>query len=232
MGMKVLGFVGSEGSVMASRSVFTKSRVGSAVATLLALAGWAAPVEAAEPWPSQVQAVYRIQFNGFDVGAFEFNSSVAGQAYTLTGDAKLSALLGAFHWKGVTRSSGVLANDLPRPAAYTFDYAGTAKNGSIKMGFAGDSVANAPYSASESVSGTIECWYSRLPASVKTPMLSPGFDQMREIASLPIIAAMFVTRAPGMCLIDDSSTSSSFAPTAAGRNTRACSMLGSVKSCT
>ena len=51
---------------------------------------------ASQPFPAQVHAVYRIEFNGFNVGTFEFVSSVQGSNYTLSGDAKLSALLGAF----------------------------------------------------------------------------------------------------------------------------------------
>lgn len=115
----------------------------SCLAALIASAGVpvAAPARA-EPWPSQVVATYRIEFNGFDIGQFEFNSAVAGSGYTVSGDARLSALLGAFQWKGVTQTSGTLAGDAPRPAGYTFDYAGTGKQGAIRMGFTGDSVTH------------------------------------------------------------------------------------------
>ena len=123
-----------------------KSRFFNAFTALPLVAGaigaWAPGAKAAEPWPSQVQAVYRIEFNGFDIGTFEFNSNVAGSNYTLTGDAQLSALLGAFQWKAQTRTAGTLATDLPKPAGYTFAFNGTGKNGSIKMGFAGDSVTS------------------------------------------------------------------------------------------
>ena len=47
--------------------------------------GMASKAQAAEPWPAEVQAIYRVEFNGFDVGSFEFNSNVAGPNYTLTG---------------------------------------------------------------------------------------------------------------------------------------------------
>jgi hypothetical protein len=98
------------------------------------------------PWPSRVQALYRVDFNGFDIGTFEFHASVTGQSYTLKADAKLSALLGAFKWRGITHSAGVLAAEVPRPAAYTFDFEGTAKNGSLKMAFRGDSVTSLAHS--------------------------------------------------------------------------------------
>jgi len=131
---------------MASIAAFRKLRWHSVLTGLAALACAAAikpsPTLAEQGWPSQVQAVYRIEFNGFDIGAFEFSSSVGGGGYSLAGDARLSALLGAFKWQGVTRASGILGGSAPRPAGYSFDYAGTGKAGSVKMGFTGDSVTS------------------------------------------------------------------------------------------
>jgi hypothetical protein len=97
---------------------------------------------AADPWPDEVQGIYKVRFNGFDVGTFEFNSTVQAHTYTLTGNAQLSALLGALSWKGETRTAGTLAANAPRPAGYTFDFNGIGKSGSIKMSFAGENVAN------------------------------------------------------------------------------------------
>ena len=118
-----------------------KARLTLAFAGLMAGVGCAATAHA-EPWPNQVVATYRIEFNGFDIGQFEFSSNVAGAGYTLSGDARLSALLGAFQWKGATRTSGTLTGDSPKPSGYTFDYAGTGKQGAIKMAFTGDTVTN------------------------------------------------------------------------------------------
>lgn len=98
--------------------------------------------EPREPWPSKVRAIYRIDFNGFDIGTFEFNADISGRNYTLTGDAQLSALLGAFKWRGLTHSSGTLVNGLPRPSGFGFDFSGTGKSGSVKMGFVGDGVTS------------------------------------------------------------------------------------------
>lgn len=97
---------------------------------------------AAEPWPHEVQALYKVRFNGFEVGTFEFNATVNAQAYVLTGNAQLSALLGALTWKGETRAAGTLTAQAPKPAGYTFDFNGIGKNGSIKMSFAGDTITN------------------------------------------------------------------------------------------
>ncbi len=130
---------------MALLPVSFKSRFASVLAALplaAGLAGAAPMAHAADPWPGQVHAVYRIEFNGFDIGAFDFNANVNGANYTLTGDAKISALLGAFRWQGATRASGSLAADAPKPAGYTFDYSGTSKTGAIKMGFAAENVTS------------------------------------------------------------------------------------------
>jgi hypothetical protein len=131
---------------MAPVSVFKRGRIARAARRL---AAFALPVilmtsqaAANDPWPHEVQAVYKVRFNGFDVGTFEFNSTVQAQTYTLTGNAQLSALLGALTWKGETRTAGTLAANQPKPAGYTFDFNGIGKSGSIRMSFAGDNIAN------------------------------------------------------------------------------------------
>ncbi len=119
-----------------------KSRCLSVVGFGLGIAALGAPANAAEPWPSQVHATYKVEFGGFDIGTFQFQSDIHGGIYTVNGDARISALLGVFKWRGETRTSGALAGDAPRPAGYTFDFASTTKSGNIKMGFAGDTVAS------------------------------------------------------------------------------------------
>jgi hypothetical protein len=108
-----------------------------AIAALAASATLAAAASAAvaESWPSRVDATYRIAFNGFDIGKFEFHAEISGASYTARGDAQLSALLGAFKWHGATRSSGTVTATAPRPSSYTFDFDGVGKNGAIKLGF-------------------------------------------------------------------------------------------------
>ncbi|MFM9941749.1 MAG: DUF3108 domain-containing protein [Hyphomicrobiaceae bacterium] len=128
-------------------SWMSRARKSAAVASLACVTATAltpatTAAEPSQPWPNRVHAVYKVTFNGFDVGQFEFNSSVTGSNYTLTGDAKLSALLGAFTWQGLTRTSGAIGGETPKPAGYTFSFNGTGRNGSIKMGFAGDAVTN------------------------------------------------------------------------------------------
>ncbi|MCH9806265.1 MAG: DUF3108 domain-containing protein [Alphaproteobacteria bacterium] len=85
--------------------------------------------------PSRVDAVYSISFNGFNVGSFKFASEVRGKSYSLKGDAELSALLGAFKWRGISRSSGKLNKNGLVPADYVFNFKGSSRSGSIKVGF-------------------------------------------------------------------------------------------------
>lgn len=93
--------------------------------------------------PSTVNAVYSISFNGFDIGSFKFNSEVRGSTYSLNGDAELSALLGAFKWRGVSRSSGKLSKNGLKPADYAFNFNGSSRSGSIKVGFDRSGVTSA-----------------------------------------------------------------------------------------
>jgi hypothetical protein len=94
----------------------------------------ATPAEA-DGWPSRVEATYRVAFNGFEVGKFDFRADVTGSIYTVAGEARLSALLGAFKWESDTHSAGLVAGAAPKPAGYTFDFRGIGKEGSIKIGF-------------------------------------------------------------------------------------------------
>jgi len=93
--------------------------------------------------PEKVDAVYSISFNGFDIGSFKFEATVEGQSYTLNGDAELSALLGAFKWRGISRASGRVGGSGPKPADYSLAFNGTGRSGSIKVGFDGKGVTSA-----------------------------------------------------------------------------------------
>jgi len=47
---------------------------------------------AADGWPAAVRALYQIDFNGFNVGTFEFQSQAESESYTLAANARLSIL--------------------------------------------------------------------------------------------------------------------------------------------
>lgn len=116
-----------------------------AAATLLGLSGSASAPKAAgdRAWPAQVAAVYKINFNGFDIGRFSFSQQTGAGGYKLSGDARISALLGAFKWQGVSQASGGIRGEAAEPSAYVFDYASSAKSGSIRMGFRESDVVSA-----------------------------------------------------------------------------------------
>jgi hypothetical protein len=123
---------------------FETARISLRVAAFFALAAVClqSPAVDAKAWPTRVAAVYKITFGGLEVGNFHFESSVNEQSYTLSGNAELKALLGIFNWQGVTRSSGSVAGERPKPAAYTFDFKSNSKSGSVKMSFNDAGVSN------------------------------------------------------------------------------------------
>jgi Protein of unknown function (DUF3108) len=92
--------------------------------------------------PAKVRAVYDISFNGLNVGSFEFNSEADAKEYSLNGQAKVSALFGAFTWGGETRASGKVVAESPKPSGFTFDYKSNSKSGAMKMGFTDDTVSS------------------------------------------------------------------------------------------
>ena len=150
---------------------------GFAAAALVAALGAATPA-AAEGWPSRVDATYRVAFNGFDVGTFDFRADVLGSTYTVQGDARLSALLGAFKWEGATRGAGQLAGNAPKPAGYTFEFRGVGKEGSIKLGFQQGAVTSV----------------SALPAAPPLPGTIPVREQHLKDVLDPLSAVMAISR--------------------------------------
>ena len=111
-------------------------------ASLAALLAGSGAASAADGWPANVRALYEINFNGFNVGTFEFQSQAESQSYTLTANARLSILLGAFTWDGETRSFGMIVNQAPKPASFTFDFRSNLRAGSTKLGFSDGAVTN------------------------------------------------------------------------------------------
>jgi hypothetical protein len=122
-----------------------RARLGLAAAGVLTLCGLfgrdLASAAGAPTAPSQVNAVYGISFNGFDIGSFAFQADMTPGTYRLTGDAEISALLGLVKWRGLTRSTGQVAGDEASPSAYTFDFSASNKAGSVRMAFHRGAVA-------------------------------------------------------------------------------------------
>lgn len=132
--------------------------------------------EASDAWPSQVRASYKIEFNGFDVGSFDFSANVVGRAYTLTGDARIKALLGLISWNGTTRTIGALATETPRPSAYAFDFNGTGKSGATRMSFNGDMITNVAHSPPVELQSGI--------VPIREPHLKGALDPLSAVMAL------------------------------------------------
>jgi uncharacterized protein DUF3108 len=148
------------------------------MASLAALViAWSAPA-LADSWPASVRAVYDVNFNGFNVGTLEFQSEAEQQSYTLLTNTRLSILLGAFTFDGQTRSFGLLVNQAPKPAAFTFDFRSNMRAGSTKIGFSNGSVTNV----------------TNLPPPALNPNTIPLREQHLKGVLDPLSAIMVVSR--------------------------------------
>jgi hypothetical protein len=117
-------------------------RVLAILACLFAYMAAGPAIGRAHGWPANVRAVYDVNFNGFAVGTFEFNAQSEDESYSFTGSARLTLLLGAFNWTGETRSFGLIADNAPRPAAFTFDFWANTRMGSTKVDFDNGTVSD------------------------------------------------------------------------------------------
>lgn len=86
-------------------------------------------------WPASVAAKYKLYFGGFEVGSYRFQSTSDGKTYATTGNAEVSALFGAFRWKGGIESRGTLAATVPKPIGYKLSFKTKSKIGSVTLGF-------------------------------------------------------------------------------------------------
>ncbi len=131
--------------------------------------------------PVEISASYKISLNGFDLGGLQFNSRVQNGSYTADSDVKLSALLGAFKWHGVTRTSGTISGAVHQPQGYSFEFDGSAKSGSIRMGFTGAEITSV----------------SVKPEAFTAPDSVPLERQHLKNAIDPLSAIMALTRVEG-----------------------------------
>jgi Protein of unknown function (DUF3108) len=122
--------------------VSTSAHLARALVLLASAAALLSPSrsEANDSWPASVQASYDVNFNGLNVGTYDFRSSNEGQSYKLDSNAKLSFLLGAISWTGITRASGKLAGETAKPQAFGFEYKAQSKSGATQMAFTDDTV--------------------------------------------------------------------------------------------
>ena len=82
--------------------------------------------------PAHVDATYRVNFTALGkIGSFHFKSDITGDAYALTGHAKVSAY--AFSYKGQMSSAGAVPAARAQPANYTYGYKQKALFGKKKV---------------------------------------------------------------------------------------------------
>ncbi|HWB44571.1 MAG TPA: DUF3108 domain-containing protein [Hyphomicrobiaceae bacterium] len=146
---------------------------------LLGLLAGLSPAHA-DSWPTHVRATYDVNFNGINIGTFEFESQAERQNYTLAASAHLSILLGAYKWSGHTHSFGLIANQAPKPESFSYDFKANKKTGHTKMGFTGDAVTNI---------------VNVPPAKIKPNIIPVREQHLRDVLD-PLSAVMSVTRGP------------------------------------
>ena len=70
-----------------------------------------------------VKATYKVEFGGFDLGNFKFQSNQSKDAYNLKGSTKLSILKGAvMKWKMNIQSSGKFLEQNPEPQTFSYNF--------------------------------------------------------------------------------------------------------------
>lgn len=101
---------------------------------------------AASAWPAaagpdslEIDAVYKVALNEFEIGSFAFKSDVGDKSYTLQSDVRIS-FAGLVGWKGTTVTRGAMAGKDVSPSVYQFEFSSPAKSGSIAMNFANRNV--------------------------------------------------------------------------------------------
>lgn len=117
---------------------FPRSAGASRWATPLALGlatFMASPVVAADQVATDVSAKYKLSFNGFEVGSYYFKSKFDARSYSANSQADVSALFGAFKWRGSIETSGAMQAQKPRPAGYVMKFKTKSKNGSVTLDF-------------------------------------------------------------------------------------------------
>jgi hypothetical protein len=158
-----------------------KSLLARFVASLALLAIGSSGPACSDGWPASVRALYDVNFNGFNIGSVEFQSEAEQQSYTLLTNTHLSILLGAFTFAGETRSFGMLVDQAPKPAAFTFDFRSNLRAGSTKVGFADGTVTNV----------------TNVPPPAANPNVVPLREQHLKGVLDPLSAIMVVSRATG-----------------------------------
>lgn len=82
----------------------------------------------------EIDAVYKVTLNDFDVGSFTYKTEVGENTYNAVSDVRLS-VAGLTGFKGQTSTTGVMSDKVASPKNYNFQFESPAKSGSIRMNF-------------------------------------------------------------------------------------------------
>jgi hypothetical protein len=91
------------------------------------------------PLPAEVRALYKVSFSLLgDIGTFRFSSTVNGEAYALSAEAKIDTAV--FDYSGAMTSMGSVLSASAKPGSYQFSYRqkailGKKKARSLDMAF-------------------------------------------------------------------------------------------------
>jgi hypothetical protein len=88
-----------------------------------------------DAWPPNVEARYRLSYNGLEVGKLKIISKTTASSYSVSGSAKLSVLFGAFKAQGSSNVSGTIEGGVPVPGAFVFNWKQNKKAGTTEIGF-------------------------------------------------------------------------------------------------
>jgi hypothetical protein len=139
----------------------------------------ATPV-AADQGVARMRVEYAVSFNGFEIGNVAVEALAAAQSYSLAAHARFSVLLGVLSWEGETRSSGVIAKEATRPAAYSFAFKSGGGGGSTTMAFAEGAVTS----------------ITELPPATVSPDVVPlREDHLKGVVD-PLTALLVLSRGP------------------------------------
>src|SRR6185437_7122823 len=86
---------------------------------------------------SRIEAIYRVDLAGFNLGNFRLTTVFRGDDYEMHGEGRFTILRGLlYEWQGVTASAGRVTSAGPEPAMYALSYSdGGKKTEQLRMTF-------------------------------------------------------------------------------------------------
>ena len=96
---------------------------------------------------SKISGTYQVKYNGLQLGKLHFTSTIRGRSYKMESRTRLavpllSSLFNSLSWRALTRISGTIRNQKPRPSTYHFAFRSGKKSGTIDMQFSGNNITH------------------------------------------------------------------------------------------